>query len=132
MTWRSRVVRNLPARERNSGSRAGEPGDEREPHGELWVDRWILPALRELTLLPLVLVVVGHVVAFAAPMLIFALRDGRIGAQMAVFGLVGLTFGCVRFEVRRHGRPGLLSAWIGATWLAAIAAAWACSRYSLF
>ncbi len=109
-----------------------EPNDAREPQGELWVDRWILPALRELTLLPLVLVVAGHVVAFVAPTLIFALRDRRIGAQMAVFGLVGLTFGCVRFEVRRYGRPGLLSAWIGATWLAAIAAAWACSRYSLF
>ena len=113
-------------------SRSGKPGDEREPRGELWVDRWILPALRELTLLPLVLVVVGHVVAFAAPTLIFAMRDRKIGAQMAMFALIALTFGCVRFEVRRHGRPALLSAWIGATWLAAIAAAWACDRYSLF
>ncbi len=109
-----------------------EPGDEREPHGELWVDRWILPALRESTLLPLVLVMIGHMVAFVAPTLVFALRDGEIGARMAVLGLIALTFPCVRFEVRRHGRPGLLSAWIGATWLAVIAAAWACSRYSLF
>jgi hypothetical protein len=132
MTRRPRIARYLPAREGGFMSRSGEPGGEREPRGELWVDRWILPALRELTLLPLVLVVAGHVVAFAAPMLIFALRDRGIGAQMAVFGLVGLTFACVRFEVRRHGRPGLLSAWIGATWLAAIAAAWVCSRYSLF
>ena len=113
-------------------SDADEPGNEREPHGELWVDRWILPALRESMLLPIVLVIVGHIVAFTAPMLIFALRDRRIGAQMAVIDLAVLTFGCVRFEVRRHGRPGLLSAWIGATWLAAIAAAWACNRYSLF
>jgi len=96
-------------------SNSGRPRNEREPRGELWVDRWILPALRELTLLPLVLVVAGHVVAFAAPTLIFALRDRRIGAQMAVFGLIALTFGCVRFEVRRHGRPALLSAWIGGT-----------------
>ena len=113
-------------------SNSGEPSGEREPRGELWVDRWILPALRELTLLPVVLVVVGHVVAFTAPMLIFALRDRRIGAQMAVLGLITLTFGCVRFEARRHGRPDLLSAWIGATWLTALAAAWACNRYSLF
>jgi hypothetical protein len=113
-------------------SNSGEPNSEREPHGELWVDRWILPALRELTLLPLVLVVAGHWVAFVAPTLIFALRDRNIGAQMAVFALAALTFGCVRFEVRRYGRPALLSAWIGGTWLAAIAAAWACSHYSLF
>ncbi|MFV1979365.1 MAG: hypothetical protein ACC649_08435 [Myxococcota bacterium] len=109
-----------------------EPNDAREPQGELWVDRWILPALRDTSLLAIVLVVAGHFVAFAAPMLIFAVRDRRIGAQLAVLGLMVLTFGCVRFEVRRHGHPGLLSAWIGATWLAAIAAAWVCSRYSLF
>jgi len=113
-------------------SRSDEPGDEREPHGELWVDRWILPALRELTLLPIVLVVVGHLVAFVAPVLIFALRDRSLGVQLAVLGLFALTFECVRFECRRHGRPDLLSAWTGATWLAAIAAAWACNRYALF
>ncbi len=78
------------------------------------------------------LVVVGHAVAFVAPMLIFALRDRRIGAQMAVFALITLTFGCVRFEVRRHKHPDLLSAWIGATWLTALATTWACNRYPLF
>ena len=124
--------RYLPARERGFLSRSGEPGNEREPRGELWIDRWIAPALRELTLLPLVLVVVGQVVAIVAPTLIFAIRDRRIGAQMAVFALTALTFGCVRFEIRRHGRPSLLSGWIGGAWLAAIAAAWACDRYSLF
>jgi hypothetical protein len=111
---------------------SSEPGGEREPRGELWVERWILPALRDSSLLPLVLVIVGHVVAFSAPMLIFALRDRRLGAQMALFGLIALSFGCVRFELRRQRRPGPLSGWIGATWLAAIAAAWACNRYSLF
>jgi hypothetical protein len=132
MTRRPRIARTLPAREGDFMSRSDKPRNEREPRGELWVDRWILPALRELTLLPLVLVVVGHVVAFVAPTLIFALRDRSIGAQMAALGLIALTFGCVRFEVRRHGRPSLLSAWIGGTWLAALAAAWACSHYSLF
>jgi hypothetical protein len=108
-----------------------QPSEEREPRGELWVDRWILPALRELTLLPIVLVVVGHLVAVVTPALIGALRDHKIAAQMAVIGLLVLTFGCVRFEVRRHGRPDLISAWIGATWLTSIAAAWACNRYSI-
>ena len=71
-----------------------ESSGAREPRGELWVDRWILPALRDTSLLaPLVLVVAGHFVAFVAPMLIFAVRDQRIGAQMAVLGLLFLTFG---------------------------------------
>ena len=108
-----------------------KPSSEREPRGKLWVDRWILPALRELTLLPIVLVVVGHLVAFVAPMLIYALRDRSLGAQIAVLGMLALTFECARFEFRRHGRPALLSAWIGATWLASIAAAWACNHYSI-
>ena len=109
-----------------------EPRSEREPRGELWVDRWILPALRDLSLLPLVLVVIGHIVAFTAPTLIFALRDRRFAAQLALLGLVVLSFGCVRFEIRRQHRPGVLSAWLGATWLVALAAAWACNRYALF
>jgi hypothetical protein len=109
-----------------------EPNDAREPQGELWVDRWILPALRDTSLLAIVLVVAGHFVAFTAPMLIFAVRDQRIGAQLAVLGLIVLTFGCVRFEIRRNGRPGLLSGWIGGTWLAALAVAWTCNHYTLF
>jgi hypothetical protein len=113
-------------------SSSGEPGNPREPQGELWIDRWILPALRDLALLPIVLVVIGHVIAFAVPALIFALRDGRIGAQMAVFALFALSFAGVRFEFRRHGRPGLLSGWIGGAWLAAIATSWVCNRYAIF
>ena len=106
--------------------------NEREPHGEFWVDRWILPAMRELTLLPLVLVVVGHVVAFVAPLMIGAIRDRTLGAQLGMFLLAVLTFECVRFEVRRHGRPDLLSAWVGATWITSIGVAWACNHYGLF
>jgi len=113
-------------------ARSDQPAGEREPQGELWVDRWILPALRETALLPVVLVVVGHGVAFMTPMWIFALRDREIGALLALLGLLVLSFECVRFEWRRYGRPALLSGWIGGTWLASIAAAWACNRYALF
>ena len=109
-----------------------ESSDAREPRGELWVDRWILPALRDTSLLTIVLVVAGHFVAFGAPMLVLALRDRRIGAQMAVLGLMVLTFGCVRFEIRQYGRPGLVSGWIGGTWLVALGAGWVANHYSLF
>ena len=108
-----------------------EPVSEREPEGELWVDRWILPAVRESTMFPLLLVVIGHVVAFVTPALLFALRDRQIGARVVVFALAVLTFGCVRFEIRRHRRPDVLSAILLATWLASGAAAWACNRYGL-
>jgi predicted ABC-type exoprotein transport system permease subunit len=113
-------------------AKPNEPADDREPHGELWVERWILPALRETALLPVVLVVVGHLVAFMAPMWIFALRDRALGALFALLALLVLSLECVRFEWRRYGRPALLSGWISGTWLASIAAAWACHRYQLF
>ncbi len=109
-----------------------ESSGAREPQGERWVERWILPALRDTALLPVVLVVAGHVVAFTAPMLIFALRDRKVGAQLALLGLLALTIGCTRFEIRTRGRPGLLSGWVGGTWLAALATAWVCHRYALF
>ena len=113
-------------------SSAEDPGSDRDPQGELWVDRWLLPAIRESTLFPLLLVVIGHVIAFVAPALLFALRDRRIGAQIALFALAVLTFGCVRFEIRRHRRLDLLSAILLATWLASGVVAWACDRYGLF
>ena len=72
---------------------------------ELWVDRYLLPAVREFTLFPLLLVVIGHVVAFIAPALLFALRDRSFGAMLALFAMGVLTVQCVRFEVARHGRP---------------------------
>ncbi len=109
-----------------------ETGGDRQPEGELWVDRWILPAVRESTLFPLLLVVIGHAVAFIAPALLFAVRDRQFGAQVALFALIVLTSGCVRFEVRRHRRPDVLSAILLATWLLSGATAWACDRYGLF
>jgi hypothetical protein len=109
-----------------------ETGSDREPKGELWVDRWILPAVRESTLFPLLLVVIGHVAAFVAPALLFAVRDRQLGAQVGVLALIVLTSGCVRFEIRRHRRPDLLSLILLATWLLSGAAAWACDRYGLF
>jgi hypothetical protein len=98
---------------------------------ELWVDRYLLPAVREFTLFPLLLVVIGHVVAFIAPALLFALRDRSFGAMLALFAMGVLTVQCVRFEVARHGRPDILSGILLATWLASGAAAWACDHYHL-
>jgi len=106
--------------------------DSAEASGdELWIDRYLLPAIREFTLFPLLLVVIGHVVAFIGPALLFALRDRSFGAMLALFAIGVLTVQCVRFEVARYGRPDILSAIVGATWLASGAAAWACDHYHL-
>jgi hypothetical protein len=101
------------------------------PADELWIDRYLLPAIRESTLFPLLLVVIGHVVAFIAPALLFAVRDRSFGAMLALVVIAFFTVQCIRFEVRRHGRPDVLSAIFVGTWLASAATAWACDHYHL-
>lgn len=108
-----------------------EKPEEPLPRGDLWVDRFIYPALRESTLLPLWLVVIGHVVAFVAPALVFGLRDGSFAARIALLGLLFGTVECTRFEWKRRGRPDLISAMVYASWLLGGAAAWAADRYHL-
>ena len=44
-----------------------------------WVDRFILPFVRESTLWPVLIVLVAHVVAFVAPALLFAVVADRTG-----------------------------------------------------
>ena len=100
-------------------------------NGELWIDRYLLPAIREFTLFPLLLVVIGHAVAFITPALLFAVRDRSFFSMVALFAIGALTVGCIRFEGGRHGRPDVLSAIVLATWLASGAAAWACDHYQL-
>lgn len=99
--------------------------------GELWIDRYVYPAVRESTLFPLLLVVIGHVVAFIAPALLFAVRDRSFASMIALFGITVLSVQCVRFEVARSGRPDVLSWILLATWLVSGATAWACDHYQL-
>jgi len=106
--------------------------DSDSPDGELWIDRYLLPAVREPTMLPILLVVIGHIVAFITPALLFAVRDRSFFAMVALFAIGVLTVQCVRFEVGRYNRPDVLSAILLATWVASGAAAWACDRYELF
>ncbi len=114
-----------------SNSKFDHDSADESSNEKLWIDRYLLPAIRESTLFPLLLVVIGHVVAFIAPALLFALRDRSVAAMLALFAIGILTVQCVRFEVGRHGRPDVLSAIILSTWLASGAAAWACDRYHL-
>ena len=104
---------------------------EREPEDELWVDRYLMPAIREPTLLPLLLVFIGHIVAFLAPLLLFAIRDGSFGSQLGLLLIVFLTQGPVRFEFGRKRRPYPLSWILLATWVTSGLTAWACDHYKL-
>jgi len=81
---------------------------------------------------PVLLVVIAHVVAGIAPLLIFALRDGSRGSAATLVALGGATLLGVGLELRGRRRPGSVSAILLATWLASAAGAVLCLRYGLF
>lgn len=121
-----------------------EAGPERAPSagggvGVSWlidrllaIGRWLLPYVIEPTLWPVTLVVLAHVVAFIAPLMLLAWRDG-VGSAWVVLGLSGaLSLAGMAAEIRSAHRPGLAWAIIVPTWLASAATAWAAHIYHFF
>jgi hypothetical protein len=103
-----------------------------EPEPRDWVDRFILPFVREPTLWPVLIVLVAHVVAFLGPAMIFAVRDGGRGSMAVLALLAALSALVVRFEWRREGRPSALTALTVTTWAASIAFAYLAHHTHIF
>ena len=103
-----------------------------EPEPRDWVDRFILPFVRESTLWPVLIVLVAHVVAFVGPAMIFAVRDEGRGSMAVLAVLVVLSALVVRFEWRREGRPAALTALTAVTWVSSAAFAWLANRTHIF
>jgi hypothetical protein len=96
------------------------------------LERWALPFVRDSTLWPILVVVIGHVVAFAAPVMLLAVRDGRLSSWAALLGLAALTVGLLRSEAHPRRRPGPLGSVALTTWLLSAAAAVAVDRFDIF
>ena len=97
-----------------------------------WVERWILPFVRESTLWPILIVIIGHASAFMTAALLIGLREGRFAAAVAVLGLLFISGNVVRYEWARVGRPGALAGVVLATWLLTGLLAYLADRYGLF
>lgn len=102
------------------------------PRSVAFVERWILPYASESALWPVLVVVLAHVAAFTAPLVLFALRDGSgaAGGVLAALALASLLL--LRFEWRHWGRPGALAGMLAAAWLLTAAAAWLAHHYRVF
>lgn len=94
------------------------------------VDRWILVFVREPTLWPVLLVVIGHAVALVGPLFLWAIRDGRSGPAVTLVLLAALSVAGIVWELRRRG-PGALTGLLLSTWTLSAAAAVAANRYEL-
>lgn len=100
--------------------------------GRSRVERALLPFLREPTLWPILAVLVAHVVAFVAPLMVIVWRDPQPGWPS--IGLVLLAAGSLaacRVELRDQRRPGPVAGLIVATWLLCGAGAWAGARVGI-
>ena len=97
------------------------PSDDEEPQG---VDLWIMPYLRDSALWPVLIVLIVHLVAFVAPALLFAIRDRRIGALVAISIVVLLSLRGVYWEIRNRKTFGAISWLIVVCWLSSFVAAY--------
>jgi hypothetical protein len=119
-------VSDRPRRDLRRVPDAGAPEDaenDAPPSGDA-IDRWVLPYLHDSSLWPVLLVVMAHVVAFVAPVLLFAVRDRHYAAIAATIGLVYLTTGVVRYDLKKSSRPAALTAVALIIWVASVTAAY--------
>jgi len=100
--------------------REPQPPPEAEPidafDGPTKVDRWILVFVREPTLWPVLIVVVGHALALLAPLYLSALRDGNALAAGALVALAAPCVWGVVWEIRDRG-VGALTGLLLTTWV---------------
>ena len=103
-----------------------------EPEEPRGIERFFRPFVEEPLLWPVLLVIVGHVVAFLVPVMLFSVRDRRPFAMAALLGLALLSVQGVRLEWRQRGRPGALGAILLTTWITSTVVAVAADRYGVF
>ena len=111
------------SREPNSNTTDRESED---PQG---VDLWVMPYIRDSSLWPVLIVLIVHVVAFIAPLLLYAVRDQRIGPIIAMFFIAGMTLRGFRWEIRTRNEFGAISWLIVVSWIASFVAAYFADRH---
>lgn len=103
-----------------------EDREAEDPHG---VDLWVMPYLRDSSLWPVLVVLIAHVVAFIAPLMLYAVRDAR-GGPMIGMGIVAFfTIRGFRWEMRTRNQFGAISWLIVVSWVASAVAAFFAGRY---
>jgi hypothetical protein len=96
------------------------------------VEHWLRPYVVEPTLWPVTIVLLAHVVAVLAPLMLLAWRDGMAFAWVVVALSAGLCLAGVAAELVSTRRPGAAAAIVGVTWGASAALAWVADLYQLF
>ena len=99
--------------------------------GNSRLERAVLPFVREPTLWPVLVTVMVHIVALAAPLLVLSLRDRHAWATAGVVAFVLATAVAVQAEIRDRRRPASICALLGVVWVLCGAASLAAVRLGL-
>lgn len=103
-----------------------------EPGLPPWVERFVLVFVRESTLWPVLLVLVGHAAAFLGMAMLLGLRDRRIAALLALALLAVGSLRAASVEIAALRRPGALTGLIASVWLSSAALAWLAHHNEVF
>ena len=93
-----------------------EPEDPRADQSPT-LERFIMHYLEDSALWPIVIVIIGHLVALASLTLLFAVRERRISAALATMLLLWFSFLALRWEYQRHRHLGIIALLVAITWL---------------
>lgn len=88
--------------------------------------------LREMTLWPLWIVVMAHVVAFVAPVMLLGFRDGRVSALGVVTIMAAMTGFGMWERIRERRRLGLLEATLLSGWALSVVGAYFADHWGIF
>ena len=105
-----------------------EPEDPRADQSPS-LERFIMHYLEDSALWPIVIVIIGHLVALASFALLFAVRERRVSAALATAVMLWGSFLALRWEYRRHGHLGIITVLLAITWLVSALTAYAGHTY---
>lgn len=83
-----------------------------------------MPYVQDSTLWPVLLVVIAHIVAFVAPVMLLAVRDRILGPILTLLILCGLSGRVFAYDWRARRRPGPFSWIVVSCWLGSVVAAY--------
>ncbi len=130
---------NAPGKRPDLMAVAGSPVGKDSPRNDISAEdleagwqSWVMPYLEDSALGPVLIVIVIHVVAFMAPVILFAVVDRSIPAMAVNVWLIYLSYKLLRTDVAHHGSLGKISWLLIATWLLSFIAAYASVTTGLF
>jgi hypothetical protein len=118
--------------EKDGKSAGSEPAAQGEPGNPSTFEEWVMPYVEDSTLWPVLLVVIVHMMAFIAPVMLLAVRDRLLGPFLTLGILGGLSVWVFVYDWRVRQRPGPFSWIVVSCWLGSLVMAYYADLHDFF